>query len=118
MDISFLAFYGTLRHGHHTPVDRQTAAGLHYMGPCIIPGALYDRGRLKVLVPGDGQVAGELYAIANPAVLKVLDNYEAIDNEDTSLPGFSRKATRLFDPELSAWVYWYDGSTNGLKRLA
>ena len=118
MTTSFVAFYGTLRHSHHTPVGQETAAGLHYMGPCLIPGALYDRGRLTALVAGDGAIAGELYAVVNPNVLHRLDNYEAVDDEDPSLPAFSRRRLQLIEPELNAWVYVYDGPVKDLKRLA
>lgn len=118
MIVDFVAFYGTLRHDHHTPVSSAAHAGLHYMGPCLIPGKLYDRGRLNVLVPGDSHVAGELYAIVNPGIMASLDHYEAKDDAEARLPGFSRHAVRLIDPEIKAWVYWYDGPVTELQRLA
>ena len=66
-------------------------------------------GRYPALKEGDGSVHGELYQIVNDKVLALLDDYEAKDDQDALLPGFTRKLIQLLQPKMKTWAYYYDG---------
>lgn len=61
------------------------------------------------MIRGDGKVHGELYRIKDTAILGLLDDYEASDNEDHKLLGFTRQVVKLLSPNLNAYVYYSDG---------
>lgn len=107
-----IVLYGSLMSGGSTSIHSRLKENLKYVGKCLIPGELYDLGRIPALKPGHFKVHGELYEIINPEILNILDKYEAIDNQDPLLPGFSRKKVTLLNPKQEAWVYYYDGEVN------
>lgn len=115
--VHYLAFYGTLRQSGQTPMHPLIGEHLIYEGSCQIPGRLYDIGRLKALKSGEGAVDGDLYRLKDLEVLPQLDHYEAIDNVDPTLPGFSRSLVHLIKPDVPAWVYFYDGPVNDTQRI-
>ena len=90
---------------------------LKYIGVCGFSGQLYNLGRYPGLKEGDSKIAGELYQSLDPSVLKALDTYEAVDNEDSTKPGFTRRQIMLLDPKLKAWVYYYDGDVKDAEQL-
>lgn len=108
-----LAFYGTLKRDGETPLHQALAEHLHYVGPCKIPGQLYDLGRMPALKDGDGVVYGELYEVDNPHLVPLIDGYEATeqvaDNPVLLPPGFYRRRVQLLEPAGEADVYYYDG---------
>lgn len=110
-DDQYIAFYGTLMHEQHTAIRKHLQDKLVFRGKCLIPGRIYNMGRYPALkLDGDRDtVHGELYEIIDPNPLALLDDYEAHDNYDPSLPGFSRHLIQLASPEQTAWVYEYDG---------
>lgn len=107
--VRYLAFYGTLRHTGQTPMHPLMREHLIYEGSCQIPGKLHDLGCLQGMEPGGGVVAGDLYRLKDLEILPDLDSYEAVDNANPALPGFSRQLVRLVKPHVLAWVYFYDG---------
>jgi len=113
----YIAFYGTLRQSGHTPAHPLIREHLVYEGTCLIPGDLYDLGRLPGYEPGDGEVKGELYKLKDMQILPELDAYEAVDNKKPSAPGYSRQLVHLKEPSVRAWVYAYDGPVNGKKTV-
>ncbi|MDJ0841737.1 MAG: gamma-glutamylcyclotransferase family protein, partial [Acidobacteriota bacterium] len=68
----YFAVYGSLMSGLSGPWAKLIAEGLVRLGPCQIPGVLYDLGAYPGLVHGEGDstetVAGELYRVVQPAV--------------------------------------------------
>lgn len=80
-------------------------------GKCLIPGNIYDMGRYPALkLSGERHsVHGELFKIDDLETLTLLDQYEARDNYDPDLPGFTRRLVELDFPQQAAWVYEYDG---------
>jgi gamma-glutamylcyclotransferase (GGCT)/AIG2-like uncharacterized protein YtfP len=107
----YIAFYGTLMEEQHTSIRKHLEGKLVFRGKCLIPGRIYNMGRYPSLkLDGDREmVHGELYKIVGPAPLDLLDDYEAHDNYDPSLPGFTRRLIQLKSPRQTAWVYEYDG---------
>ena len=92
-----LFVYGSLRRGqsaHHL------MAGARFLGDATIRGAVVQHGQYPGLIPGDEQIAGELFEI--PAELfERLDEYEGPDYH------VGQTSVRQGGEEsLSAWVYW------------
>lgn len=82
--------------------------GVSYLSECVLAGRLYDLGRFPGLLPGEGQVQGELFAICDERVLRVLDRFEAFDPNDPEGSLFVRKRAKLVQPEADAWIYYYN----------
>lgn len=108
----YIAFYGTLTSAHQARIHTAMRQSLRYVNNCVIAGRLYDQGRYPALKPGTSRISGELYKITDNAILDLLDDYEAGDDNDASLPGFRRVRVTLISPKLQAWVYYYDGLVN------
>lgn len=113
-----LAVYGTLKREFDLPIMKQVGSALSYERECVINGKIYDYGRYPALVLGGGRVFAELYRINDNAALKLLDAYEAVDNEHSEWPGFRRTKVTLLVPKISCWVYEYTGSLDGVKEVA
>ncbi len=105
----YISFYGTLKKESANPFIKELSEKLNYVGSCIIEGKLYDIGRLPALKLGGGRVKAELYEILDKSILPKLDDYEAIDNINTTSPGYRRVLTKLIAPDNQAWVYEYCG---------
>lgn len=105
-----LAVYGLLRPGGGGLESLGLTRVVKLVGPCRIPGALYDLGDYPGLVHGEGEVAGALLRILDAGAGPMLDAYEDFDRTapDTSL--YVRERVRLSAPRLTAWVYvWRTG---------
>lgn len=96
----------------HVPLREHLRGKLLPRGKCLIPGNIYNLGHYPALkLDGFRQsVHGELYEIEDPEPLALLDKYEANDNYDSRLPGFTRRLVQLDFPKRLSWVYEYDGS--------
>lgn len=116
----YIAFYGTLLQDQHTGIRNHLKGKLLPRGKCLIPGNIYDMGRYPALkLDGDRKsVHGELYEIDHEEPLALLDEYEAHDNYDPDLPGFTRRLVELDFPRQTAWVYEYDGPVDSGKLIA
>lgn len=90
---------------------------LSFRGACTIAGRLVDLGDWPGLIAGPGRVAGELYAIADPAVLPRLDAFEDYDPADPAACVYVRETVRLIDPPCDAQVYRYVGSRAGCREV-
>ena len=91
--------------------------GLRLRGRCWIPGDLYDLGAYAALVPGEGQVLGELYEITDPDVFSELDWFQTYDRGRESEPEYVRLRVALVEPKVTAWVYLYDRDPRGHPRV-
>ena len=90
-----LAVYGELLSSLDAPQppelkSRSLRSGLVLRGSCWIPGMLYDLGPYAALVPGAGQVLGELYEVAEPGLFEELDWFESYDRGRESEPEYVR----------------------------
>jgi len=120
--VDLVFFYGTLMAGF----DRRRRAGidgqLSYLGRASIQAALFDLGIYPAAVPAaDGRVHGELYAMANPAVvLAALDEIEGHrpGDPDTSLYLRAQVEVTLQNGEAAqAWVYFYNAPLGQAERI-
>lgn len=117
-----LALYGTLVAGGLRRVGGGVEDALVFVGPCRIPGRLFDLGPYPGLVasdplPGGGSVAGELYAVRDDAVLRRLDAFEDYRPDDPEGSEYLRRRVRLAEPDLEAWVYLYNRDVTGMPRV-
>lgn len=106
--MQFLALYGSLRAGEAAFRRLNLAASLRLVGPCVIPGALYDLGAYPALVAEDGEVAGELYKVTDPAVVARLDDFEGFLPRAPARSRYQRTPVKLIRPKTIAWVYVYN----------
>jgi gamma-glutamylcyclotransferase (GGCT)/AIG2-like uncharacterized protein YtfP len=104
----YVAVYGSLLEGHGLPDRPEFGSGLSTEGRCLIPGLLFDLGGYPGLVPGDGTVRGELLRVHDLSVFRALDKYEKYEPRDRDRSLYLRKAVRLVEPAIDAWVYVYN----------
>jgi gamma-glutamylcyclotransferase (GGCT)/AIG2-like uncharacterized protein YtfP len=119
---SLLFVYGTLRPFVDIPMARWLQRVARYVGPARTRGRLYDLGAYPGLRPARRScewVAGDLYRIRNPRVVRVLDAYEA--GMQFGRPRFVRIPC-LVEPARggwrAAWVYEYRRRPPGRARIA
>jgi len=106
--MQFLALYGSLRAGEAAHGRLRLGAGLRLVGPCVIPGALYDLGDYPALLAEDGEVVGDLFKVVNLAAIGELDAYEGFLPRAPGRSLYIRTAIRLIQPRTIAWVYVYN----------
>ena len=112
-----LAAYGELLSRLDAPQPSGLKHGLVLRGSCWIPGVLYDLGEYPALVPGNGQVLGELYEVNDPGLFEELDWFESYDRGRQADPEYVRRQIPLIEPEIEAWVYMYDRDPTGYPRV-
>lgn len=100
-----LAAYGLLRRGSGVLERLGLVQSITLIGPCRIPGRLYDLGGAPGLVTGDGEVKGELVRVKDAAAGVALDRFEDFDPAEPASSGYARRRIRLIEPALEAWVY-------------
>jgi gamma-glutamylcyclotransferase (GGCT)/AIG2-like uncharacterized protein YtfP len=109
-----LAVYGTLMSGQAYEGRPDVERLLVSRGPCRIAGTLYSEGDYPWLVAGEGVVSGELYEVADPATLDLLDEYENEGRHTQEGAGrYERRKIRLLEPDVDAWVYVWEGPPRG-----
>jgi gamma-glutamylcyclotransferase (GGCT)/AIG2-like uncharacterized protein YtfP len=100
-----LAVYGLLRSGE-TGFERFGLAGAFApLGPCVIPGQLYDLGAYPGLIDGEGDVVGELFEVRDLGVMPALDAFEDYWPEQPDRSRYERVQVQLKTPHRLAWVY-------------
>lgn len=116
-------FYGTLMAGF----DRRRRAGidakLRYVGRGSIQGSLFDLGLYPAAIPAsDGHVWGEVYEMADPAVvLAALDDIEGYRHDDPDKSLYMRSQADVLLPDgtrARAWVYFYNAPLGKAPRIA
>ena len=112
-----LAAYGELLSRPDLDQAEGLKLGLRLLGSCWIPGDLYEIGEYAALVPGQGQVLGELYEVTDPSVFEELDWFQTYDRGRETEPEYVRRRVALIEPETEAWVYVYDRDPSGHPRV-
>jgi gamma-glutamylcyclotransferase (GGCT)/AIG2-like uncharacterized protein YtfP len=95
-------------------------------GNAVVKGILFQKDDYVVAVPttDDKFLQGELYSINEDHdfsyVIGQLDDYEGIHTEEGETPAYRRDTATVFinDQAVTAWIYWYNGSVDGLAELA
>lgn len=97
-----IVVYGLLRRGAHMS---NLLRGAEFLGEVALDGyRLYDLGDYPGAVPGEGAVLGELYELASPAMLDLLDEAERVDADP---PLYRRELVEALGAP--AWLYVYAG---------
>ncbi|MCW8861005.1 MAG: gamma-glutamylcyclotransferase [Rhodospirillales bacterium] len=110
-----IAFYGSLRRGFGLHSRLGLEGRLRFVAECRLPGRLVDLGDYPGLVGGIGSVKAELFDILDPLVLIDLDRYEDCIPGDDDASLFVRRMLNVGDPPLPAWVYSFNGDTQGCR---
>lgn len=100
-----IAVYGLLRSGESGFERFGLAGAFAPLGPCVIPGLLYDLGAYPGLVIGEGEVAGELFEVRDAGVMPALDAFEGYWPGDPQRSRYQRIQIPLIKPDRRAWVY-------------
>jgi gamma-glutamylcyclotransferase (GGCT)/AIG2-like uncharacterized protein YtfP len=116
-----IVFYGSLRAGLHLGGEPPFTPHVRLVGPCRLAGRLYEvaGGAYPTLELLDSEwsaapdgaglestvVHGDLYELLDPAALGLLDRWEEYDPTRPDLSPYVRRAVRLLEPDLVAWVY-------------
>jgi len=110
-DTPYIAVYGSLRQGFGLPdLPEELTTMLVDEGACTIEGDLYDLGDYPGLLPGRGQVVGQLFRVTDShGAFPLLDKYERFDPSAPDHSLYIRHCVRLMNPEVDAWVYIYNG---------
>jgi gamma-glutamylcyclotransferase (GGCT)/AIG2-like uncharacterized protein YtfP len=103
------AFYGTLRVGGAALSRLGLEAAVRHLGPCRIPGRLHVVSWYPGLVPGEGEVIGDLFEVTDRTTVALLDRFEGFDPEDPDRSLFMRTPVELIAPATEAWVYRWRG---------
>ena len=125
-EIHQLFVYGSLRSGFRNPVYEYLTRYFHLLGEAIVKGKLYDKVDYPVAISTSEEkfISGELYAVNNPAefswAIVQLDDYEGLNVEAGEQPLYKREAVTAYQNShpSQAWIYWFNGSTNGLSEIA
>lgn len=123
--IQLLFVYGSLRSGFRNPAYQYLTRYFHLLGEAVVKGKFYDKGEYPVAVPAtdDSFITGELYECNNPDELAwavaQLDDYEGLNVEPGESPWYKRERVTVFQSgtPAEAWIYWYNGSTEGMKEI-
>ncbi len=113
-----IAFYGTLMLPFPTLDRLGLADRLELLGPCLVPGRLYDLGPYPGLAPGRRPVRGQLFRLLDPAALAVLDGFEGFDPADPAGSEYLRRRLELIEPAgVRAWAYLLNHDPAGLPLI-
>jgi len=99
------AVYGLLRAGESGFAQFGLEHAFAPLGPCVLPGQLYDLGAYPGLVDAPGEVIGELFEVRDASVMPKVDAFEDYWPEDRARSRYERRKVRLIEPDRDAWVY-------------
>jgi gamma-glutamylcyclotransferase (GGCT)/AIG2-like uncharacterized protein YtfP len=114
--------YGTLMKRHIGSVNIVGEGEMCFVGNGKIEGELYDLGGYPGAVEKNGTyVYGEVIEVKDSDVIRRLDEYEEFDHKNPKNSLFIRrrlKVTMARGKTVSAFVYLYNGSIKGLRKIA
>jgi gamma-glutamylcyclotransferase (GGCT)/AIG2-like uncharacterized protein YtfP len=114
----WIALYGSLMRGLGAMESLGVSDRLRYVGPCICAGKLFDLGDYPGLRRGDARVVGELFALIEPQVIDVLDEFEGFDPERPRESLYLRERVELILPaRTQAWIYLYNHIPDARARV-
>lgn len=115
----WIALYGSLMRGLGGMESLGITQRLRYAGPCICNGQLFDLGSYPGLRPGGSRVVGELYALIDPSVIDVLDEFEGYDPARPEQSLYLRERIDLVEPEQTrAWIYVFNAVPDASTTVA
>jgi pyruvate carboxylase len=114
----WIVLYGSLMRGLGAADTLGISGRLRYVGPCVCTGELFDLGDYPGLRLGAARVLGELYALLDPRLLEVLDEFEGFDAERPRESLYLRERVTLIEPaEIEAWIYIYNHAPLASTRI-
>ena len=114
----WIAFYGSLMRGLGAQEKLRITDRLRFVGPCTIEGELYDCVDYPALRHGDGRVVAELFAVLDPSVVAILDEFEDYDPIRRRESLYLRESLDLVEPaDTRAWVYVYNRVPDARDRI-
>lgn len=122
MQSDYIFVYGTLRRACTTGAHQAYLAKAEFIGNAKVRGHLYRVSYYPALVLDDsaGWVLGEVYRLASPEQLQLLDAYEECTYPSQPEQEYQRKKIAVItDAELSllAWIYAYQHPIAGLEKI-
>jgi gamma-glutamylcyclotransferase (GGCT)/AIG2-like uncharacterized protein YtfP len=118
-----IAVYGTLRRGQP---NAALLSGSRDLGVARIAGRLHEMPKTAerayaypaLVLDSVGEVVVELYELADPATLAVIDALEAFDPEDVAGSEYVRRLVDVLGgPVATAWIYEYNGPSEAMGDL-
>lgn len=116
--ISRIVFYGTLRIGESAYRQFALANRLRFVSTCIFVGRLFDLGDYPGFFHGEGFVTGDLFEADEPGLIEELDAYEGYDPGQPATSLFVRERIVLEAPRLEAFIYRFNGTVDGRRRIS
>jgi gamma-glutamylcyclotransferase (GGCT)/AIG2-like uncharacterized protein YtfP len=110
----FVFLYGSLMRGFemHDALDLPTMT--EFAGGAQCKGRLYDLGEYPgMTLEGNGRVQGELYRVRSEGAIDLIDRHEGYYPETREGSTYVRRLEEMVDRDMKAWVYVYNGSTDG-----
>lgn len=124
MNPEYLFVYGTLRRDANNPMSELLARHAGFVGEAVYRGKLFKIDYYPGAIPSDDpndKVPGEVFRLDRAdEALPLLDLYEEVGPEfpDPNEYIRQRQTVLLNDGSaVSAWVYIYNRSTQGLERI-
>ena len=122
----FIFVYGSLRKGFQSSAYEYISRYFNFFGEAKVKGKLFDLGEYPAAIPvsEDAFIIGELYIVKNENefswAIAQLDDYEGVLVEPGEQPLYRREIADSFinDAIVPAWIYWYNGSVEGMKEIA
>ena len=114
------AVYGLLRPGESAYRRFRLARRCRLIGPCRIPGDLYDAGGYPALVSGEGRVRADLLESRDPKLFAELDAFEDFDPKTPAKSLYLRQKVPVETDTgvVEAWVYVFNRPVAALRRIA
>jgi len=119
--IRHILLYGSLRRGEANCAALGLAEALRFVRGVRFAGRMYDLGDYPAVVPGDGEVVGELFEVADAAVIERLDAFEAYRPGDSAPYDAAGDTGSLYLRKVigcegvTAFVYLYNGPAADLR---
>ena len=113
----YLFLYGSLMRDLGAMDALSADLYLQFVSEARVPGQLYDLGAYPGLLPGQGQVSGEVYKVLSPQIWSILDPYEDYfpDSQRDSL--YLRRQVELIDGTGLVWTYIYNRPVGDSPRI-
>ena len=108
----YLFLYGTLMRGLGAMDSLAAASCLRFLRKAQVRGQLYDLGSYPGLLPGQGQVCGEVYEVLDPQIWSILDPYEDYFPGDETGSLYLREQLELSDGSGRVWTYIYNNKVD------
>ena len=114
----YIALYGSLRKQGGIGDEPDLSKRLKPAGAAIIEGKLIDLGDYPGLIQGPGEVQAELCEVVDRDAFRIMDQHERYDPTDVKGSLYLRRAVRLLQPNVDAWVYVYNHPAGDAPEVA